>query len=186
MADGFHRLIVEMRRHLPYLRAEGCKEWGASSTNFRTKIRTSLAAALSEQGEVDNVQDLTQVPRPKNWSVSISHAGKFGGWLALRRPQTIGFDCEEPHRVRPELIARMATSHEITEAPSAAALWCAKEATYKALEGKQPAVVSDIIILQWSPLSNDQYLFKPASHKACTGYVYLGKDLVFAACTVSP
>lgn len=110
----------------------------------RAALRRSLRASL---GGGEDLLDLTRRPRVDGWFVSVSHTGEVGGWVAARRP--IGFDVERLARLRPELIARIATPHEIAAAaPDARWLWPAKEAAFKAAD-PQPKTFTEITILQW-------------------------------------
>jgi phosphopantetheinyl transferase (holo-ACP synthase) len=63
----------------------------------------------------------------------------------------VGFDIEQIVRVQPQTAQRVcATQDEFTRAPSPAALWCAKEASFKSLKGAhQPLVLSEIEIKCW-------------------------------------
>ena len=92
--------------------------------------------------------DLTRVPELARGFVSVSHTLDLGGYAIGPRP--LGFDLELVSRVSPKVVARVSPwARELTLSPSAAHLWCAKEATFKALyHFKQPKVLSELAI-EW-------------------------------------
>lgn len=182
MADGFHRLTQEIRHAHPRLKSAASRDWGARHAQFRSNIRASLAVSIGQE----SVRDLDQRPRTDGWSISVSHSPEFGGWLAVPKPTRVGFDCEDPRRVRLDAIARVSEPGELNAAPLPAALWCAKEAVFKALDDLQPKVISEIVIGSWQRLPSDQYFFTVRSHADFEGYLCVEKDLVFAAALVSP
>ena len=114
MATGFQRLSIELAKLEPSLKANGNPGMGSEIDDHRRLIRASLQEYLpGEQG----LEDLNSIPRPENWSISISHSKNFGGWLAVKRPKQVGFDCELQSRIRPEVIQRISTPEEIARCP---------------------------------------------------------------------
>lgn len=90
---------------------------------------------------------------------SISHTTELGGYVTSQLSNShIGFDIEVISRIREDVARRVClTEQEFNCAPSAAALWVAKEASFKALKGfNQPQVVSEIEIGSWQT-GNSQY-----------------------------
>lgn len=150
MADVFRRLIGD----LP----------GAFGAMDRLAIRRSIASALG-----GDVLDLAKRPQVEGWFISVSHSGDVGGWVAARTP--IGFDVERIARLRPELIARVATPAEIAAAPEPKWLWPAKEAAFKAMN-PQPATLPQIHVTSWNALG-----FETAFG---AGHVAPDDELVFA------
>lgn len=109
-------------------------QWGSLFPNHREEIRQ----ALHKDEELK--------------FHSISHCPEEGGFFQYSSP--VGFDIEITERVLEKTIQRISTSEEITAAPSLAGLWCAKEATFKALQQfSQPSVVSKINVGGWRRLS---------------------------------
>lgn len=153
MADVFRRLIGD----LP----------GEFGPMDRLAIRRSITAALG-----GDVLDLSRRPHVDGWYVSVSHSGDVGGWVASRTP--IGFDVERIARLRPELIARVATPDEIAAAPDPKWLWPAKEAAFKAMD-PQPETMPQIQITGWNGLA----FTTPAGR----GLVAVDTQLVFALAT---
>lgn len=92
---------------------------------------------------------------------SISHTQDLGGYVFLPMTESayadaIGLDIEIISRVTDPIVKRICkTEQEFKNAPSAAALWCAKEAAFKALRGAdQPQVISEIEISEWKTNSH--------------------------------
>jgi hypothetical protein len=175
MASGFQQLIAELTKIEPRLKAQGNVSFGSNQTEHRRYIRDSLQTYLpSEQG----LQDLNSIPRPENWSVSISHAKPFGAWLAVPTPKRIGFDCEERSRIRMEVIERACQKSEIESAPQMEFLWCAKESIYKALGPEQPQAITQITVNAWEPMNQQIYAFKSSKGR---GLITADADLICAA-----
>lgn len=84
---------------------------------------------------------------------SISHCAGMGIILASRYP--VGVDVEQSARITEAVVQRVSTKEEYEAAPSAASLWCAKEACFKALKAfTQPSVISNISIGAWEKLES--------------------------------
>ncbi|MCE3011268.1 MAG: 4'-phosphopantetheinyl transferase superfamily protein [Proteobacteria bacterium] len=89
------------------------------------------------------------LPAWQSGHLSLSHTQEIGGYISCRSA-FVGFDIETVSRAREELVLRISSTQEVQEAPSAAALWCAKEAVFKALlKLQQPKVLSQIKIIGW-------------------------------------
>ena len=116
-------------------------DWGSKSPDHSQKIHAHLKNQI--QGNESSC------------STSISHTEGFGGYVFLTReinePLQIGFDLELKERLAPAIAERICQDKlEFNEAPSPAALWCAKEAAFKALKGPhQPQVLPEIKISNW-------------------------------------
>ena len=111
------------------------RRWGAGAgPSHREELRAHLG-----------VSDLSRVPVLSRGYVSVSHTINLGGYATGPRP--LGFDLEVQSRVNPKVAVRVSTMEEFARAPSAAHLWCAKEAAFKALyHFRQPKLVSEIEI----------------------------------------
>ena len=116
---------------------------------------------------------------------SISHCPEFG--IAVLSPHPVGVDVEVSDRVLEKTIARMANDEELAAAPTPAALWCAKEATFKALRSfDQPSVISKITVGFWRNIDSqtETFLFhNPQQFSAPTtniGVVWKNASLTFS------
>jgi hypothetical protein len=177
MAREIHSLIERLRALTPEVRGAGELSWGARGKDHRSQIRESLRAELG-------VEDLEESPpRPADWSVSISHSRREGGWLAVPRPFRIGFDVEELSRIQPRIIERTCTPQEIAAAPNPAYLWSAKEAYYKALEHEQPEAMTQISIDRWSEIEPGIYEFRAKNLER--GILIATGESTFAACLIA-
>lgn len=128
--------------------------WGSSQMNFRQSIHNHL-----------NLQN------SKNLFSSISHCNSYGGYILSSKK--IGFDIETTERVSESVIQRISKAHEISLAPSYAALWTAKEASFKALaDANSIKTVSQIEIGHWRLLSQNntdlwQFRVEKPTHLTC-------------------
>lgn len=112
-------------------------EWGSSNHGHRELMRTEISALISDP----------------TLHTSISHCPRLGTFVAA--PLPLGVDVEIFTRVEDRIVARVSTAQEMSEAPSAAALWCAKEAGFKALRAfNQPSVISRISIGDWKKIDS--------------------------------
>jgi 4'-phosphopantetheinyl transferase EntD len=103
--------------------------WGAENPQHRELIYSQLDQKMAGQ---------------KLYS-SISHNQKIGGFAVSQYP--VGFDIEESSRVSEAVIKRISTPEELKKAPDFASLWCAKEASFKALKNfEQPTTISQVEI----------------------------------------
>lgn len=85
--------------------------------------------------------------------LSISHCEGRGILVGSVHP--VGVDVEQTARLTDKVVARVSTVGEKSQAPSAAALWCAKEACFKALKTfTQPSVISQISIGDWQKIDS--------------------------------
>lgn len=186
MADGFQRIIQELQKHEPSTLAAHSEEWGAGQASFRQNIRGSAKSNLEAAGltDLDCFSILDAPPRPKDWSVSISHAKGIGAWVAVKRPAKIGLDIEEVSRVREDIIERVSTTQEILSAPQPAFLWCAKESYFKSLEEHQPIAVTQLKILRWEKLEENLYSFHGSNALGGEGLVLLATPYIYSVCLV--
>jgi hypothetical protein len=179
MAGGFQRLIAQVHKHHPELRFQGTSLWGAAEAGYRDNIRASLREVLKPEEN-----DLSKPPKSNTWSISISHAKHFGGWVAVPLPARIGFDVEEGRRISPAVIERMSTEQERKDCPNPAFLWCAKEAYFKALAQDQPQAITQLNISDWECVEADLYSFKAMPHKPGRGWVLSHEPFLFGICLV--
>ncbi len=155
MESDFQALLFHLHSLFGTVQGEFQETWGAGQLQSRQRIRQSIFSTLDELTESDTgaILDLSHPPRPDYWCVSISHCDSGGGWLATRRPQQIGWDCEAKSRIQLAVIERVSQTKELETAPDPAYLWSAKEAFFKALEDEQPAVLSNLTIESWTRTS---------------------------------
>lgn len=127
-------------------------EWGAEYPSARALIRAEISKQVGK-----DVSDLASLPDTEEFSVSISHCNGHGGFIAVRKPASVGLDVELFARVPEKSVARMSTPDEMREAPTPAHLWAAKEAVFKALRGTdQPQAISSITIANWQPGASEK------------------------------
>ena len=126
-------------------------------------------------------------PRLRGVAISISHCRNFAGFIfELSHHTTLGLDIEQKSRVTPKLTRYISSREELSLAPSAASLWGAKEATFKAIISPgRKVVLSDIRIGDWYPLPPDSsdsaaHGFRFDFHGVCGGgHVFEWDDWVF-------
>ena len=125
--------------------------WASTSPNHRQKMRLFLKNHLHGKisaEEAAALDDLNLVPSFRHVFSSSSHSAVAGVVVISSRP--IGIDLEETQRIKIPVVQRIASQEEFRSAPSAAHLWCAKEAVFKSLlSEKQPAVLSDFSVNEW-------------------------------------
>jgi phosphopantetheinyl transferase (holo-ACP synthase) len=177
--------------------------WSQNSSNYRENIRQFILTLPGLSAEKDLIlnlekplvkassaqKSLSKIEGEKagseNLSIdqnsrlnffSISHSMQSGVIAQSLIP--VGIDLESSARVSEKIVARVSTPTELQEAPSAAHLWTAKEACYKALiHFQQPQTVSQIEITDWSKGSSDTFSFG-LKHKnnfsvsSCRGFVF--------------
>lgn len=130
-------------------------EWGSQMKDHREKIRQDLEVRFKDQSKSD-LLNLQVLPELRRGYVSISHSKGLGGYAYS--DFFVGFDIEVNARVKPETAARISRMEEVASAPDMPALWCAKEAVYKALAWtRQPTTVIDLT-LKWT-IANGEALF---------------------------
>ena len=150
--------LIELRLH---------PDWGQKRSGFREKLREDLFCTLSSVGNqpIKLLNDLrTPGSRPllPGISYSISHSPDLGGWASLVGPSKLGFDIELIDRPSRKVLDRVSSPLEVLQAPSVAALWCAKEAVFKALDGR-PQLLSNIRIQSWKKNEAHKYFFQAAT-----------------------
>ncbi|HWU44371.1 MAG TPA: 4'-phosphopantetheinyl transferase superfamily protein [Bdellovibrio sp.] len=117
--------------------------WGSQNPSHRELIRQKISE-LNSDG--------------KKYS-SISHTEGLGIFALASLP--LGVDVEVAQRVKESTVGRISSSKELNETPSAAALWCAKEAAFKALKMfRQPSVISGISIGGWQKIDSQFETFQ--------------------------
>jgi 4'-phosphopantetheinyl transferase len=107
----------------------------------------------------------------REFAVNFSHAFTSrshtrGAGIFVAHFSAVGVDIEISERVTPELAARISSAQEVSEAPSPASLWCAKEAAFKALYTfAQPPVVSKISIGDWKNIDSRTETFRLTNYQ---------------------
>jgi|GEM_PF-1534435 len=156
LAQARHKMEIEVQRFFKdsALKLELRSDWGSQNDSYRNKIRSYIYHEISMDADFMNLEI---TPNPADWAISISHCRDLGG--IFWRPRTtensssLGFDLELNLRCKAEVMGRVSTPEEMSEAPSMAALWTAKEAAFKAIPRmSQPASVSQIQIGLWKKL----------------------------------
>lgn len=141
----FESLNQELQKNLTLILSEFPKikihlianlDWGSDTPNNREHLREYRKA---HQGNF--------------LYSSISHCNNLGFLVFCNYP--IGIDIEQSARVKWNVVERISSHEEIQEIELAMLpanfLWCAKEASYKALKGfNQPSIASAINITDWS------------------------------------
>lgn len=186
MAKDFQRLINHLRAmELPVI-GEANSSWGSGAPGHRDKIRLDAQTELIRAGEteVSDLTDLAKIPRPHSWSLSITHAQNLGAWIAVKRPMRIGLDIEVAARIRPAILERVCSSHEIAAAPRPEFLWSAKEAYFKALENEQPAAITELEISGWAAQESGVFAFKGAKSAPADGIACFAPPYIYAVCLV--
>lgn len=118
-------------------------EWGSQNTGHRDLIR----------------QMMSELDKSSTYKYSISHTTGMG--VLVYSLDWVGVDVEVTDRVTNQVMQRVSTLAEIQEAPTLAALWCAKEAAFKALKGfRQPSVISDVSIGGWKKIDSQTETFQ--------------------------
>ena len=149
-------------------------EWGAKhSANYRRSIREALAHQFASR----DLMNLNVLPELPDLSISISHCALGGGFALCKKDafvEGIGFDLEEPERIRSEVIKRVCQEEELSSLisviPALEYIWAAKEAAFKSLQRvNQPATLSCIEILDHNPGKSLVPLGGPSpSHESST------------------
>lgn len=116
-------------------------EWGSKNQDHRQLLHTQIAKIKESASD---------------FHTSLAHAADLGFIGASRF--AIGVDAERSDRVLPKIVERVSSFNELPLAPSASALWCAKEACFKALRTfKQPPVISQLSIGDWQPRGSEVF-----------------------------
>lgn len=179
MTDLFSRF----KRLIPEIEGELAVKFGSGNPDHRAAIRARIESQLPSLSpeEKKRLADLKWTPRLTHWSVSISHGRTLGGWVARRRPGSIGFDVEVKERIEPRLISRIATPEEIALAPEPAFLWCAKESYFKCLEADQPVTMSSLKISNWHRGEDGAWHFSGDGHRG-EGVLIENSEVIAATC----
>ena len=153
-AEILHELRTKLS--LPRLELVLKEEWSSKNPEFRQRIRESLLKDIDTVSTVTAVQrrellDLMRIPMHPQVGISITHNQKCGGYVIDPQGHGVGLDAEIIGRVKEKVVARASSEREMQAAPSAAALWTAKEAALKCLNGSddEPEVLSQVAIGGW-------------------------------------
>lgn len=131
---------------IPKLEVELRPTWGSQSTGHREELHGDLKRKMAKGYPFSDA--------------SISHCHTLGGFVFVTFDSdhviALGFDVEEDDRVHQDVVLRICKNpSEVTEAPSYASLWTAKEAAYKALKGpQQPKVVAGVELTDWQKVDS--------------------------------
>lgn len=151
-------ILQTLRDHLgmPKLELILREEWSSEAPDYRRTIRENLLSDLQKFVFVSDSQrevmlDLMQIPQHPLAGISISHNRKCGGYALNPESGNLGMDVEVVARVKSGVVARASETEELTNAPSPAALWTAKEAALKSFNGVTgaPEIIADVHIGNW-------------------------------------
>ena len=153
MAQIFSDITALIQTEHPRFKLKIDETWNSTVHNHRSHIRSNLCDSLSAAGESDLQQwlDLKKRPMPKSQSVSISHCPIAGGFAQIPKPHLVGLDLEDLSRDFDNAVSRISSPIELKVAPSAAALWVAKESLLKAIG---LTLVSEARVNGWKTLGN--------------------------------
>ena len=128
-------------------------EWASTAFQYRQLIRNFIFENISR---TESVLQLDKKPTINGQGISISHNKNCGGFFTTSETSNIGFDIETTHRLNDKTMCRFSTNEsEMLNAPSAAYLWTAKEAAFKALPiHEQPTVIAEIEIGDWLEINH--------------------------------
>lgn len=130
--------------------------YSSESNQFRIRIREALLNDIKTKFsnvELSSEQrakllDVSIVPRVPGLAISISHSSTVGGFVVSDARGFIGFDVEVTDRVKPEIVRRVLAPREDLALGNEGHLWCAKEASVKAIANSlkliEPPVASSI------------------------------------------
>lgn len=163
--------IIRDYFQIKLLKIELRPNWGSETNGHREEIHGALKPLMTHASHL--------------YDASISHTQGMGGFAFIEYDtddvMQLGFDLEKTERVSNETVLRISTAKEFEQAQSAAHLWCAKEACFKALKGPhQPKLISQICIENWQNL-NSQFetctlaLSQSSSFKRVKGLVFQKK-----------
>jgi hypothetical protein len=156
----------------PSLEIELRESWSSKTPEHRALIRQALHARLSGSSESAgesaslsaSLLDLSLRPLHPRHSISIAHCPEAGGFAVADGSTWVGFDIESVSRIQERAVARVSSAEELSQAPSPAHLWVAKEASFKALPANlQPKVISEIVVSSWLPAPTEKN-FSPGTH----------------------
>lgn len=148
-----------IRQRLGKIQLRLSEEWGSKNEDHRLQLRQNLGWHLcdktsltfdTDKSSISTYADLARRPTHPNFSISISHCPSLGGFGMCPANYYIGLDIEESNRVTSSVAARVANQDEFHLAPPSH-LWCAKEASFKALQQAfKIKVLSDITTRDWT------------------------------------
>lgn len=153
MAQTLSAMIEQVRELAPHLKIALRSDFASRVEGHRARIRATLHQLTGDE----SVLNLETPPQLKDKFVCISHCRSIGGFVLSNGP--IGFDIEETRRVSPAVAERMSHQNDDKQSPSPAALWTAREAVYKSLGARQPAIMNDFAITNWVALNHDTFRF---------------------------
>ena len=138
--------LESLRKYLncPDLQVFAYPEWGSENTDHRKLIHAHR----------DQIILNSHTPLHS----SIAHTQGMG--VLMISSHAVGVDVENTHRVSEPIAKRVAKPGEYEAAPSAASLWTAKEACFKALRPfSQPSVLSEFSVGDWQKITSQYETF---------------------------
>ena len=139
--------LQEIRQilELPKIEVILKKRWGSENPSHREEIHGEVKKRMGQLGPF--------------FDASIAHTQSLGGFSFIQYPQEsviqIGMDLEVIARTQEATVQRVSSDNEYAAAPSPAALWVAKEASFKSLKGpQQPKTIGQLVIGDWKKHSS--------------------------------
>lgn len=129
-------------------------QFSSKNESCRLMIRKHIVDTfkyLLTPSECESVLDLKNIPTSAQCYFSISHNLNNGGYA--QSTSQIGFDLEDFNRVKPEVVQRVSTPHDIRQAPSTQYLWSAKESIFKLISQTIEKTNSDFVLSHINSIS---------------------------------
>ena len=139
---------------------EARSEWASTYKDYRSLIRSFIGSLDSFQS-IDKSSIINLDTPPPILNLSISHCPELGAVFFNPNAAHAGVDVEREDRVKDSIIKRVCTEKEIKAAPKPVALWCAKEASFKAINrfDINIKVLSQVFIQDWQYIDEGVYSF---------------------------
>ena len=169
-----------------FLEAHIHQNMGSKNNGHRQLIREDIVSNFKKQlsyEEQVQILNLDLIPSSRSVNISISHCPDLGGYVASN--EKVGFDIEDPSRLKQEIIQRVATPEEIALTHNSKMLWTMKEAALKALHNIN-LIITDIQIIQIESHSETElWTYRAHSAKALDlklnkGYFFEKNNLFFS------
>lgn len=157
-------------------------EWSSRRPAYRAILRQEIRTRFKA---TPAILDLTAIPKLPSHSLSISHCRAVGGFCVADKSAhpAIGFDVELNERVHLRHLRQVADEAELHRAPTIQALWTAKEAAYKCLQGPlQPKGVKDVRITRWRLLDAKTFGFEVEGVSDVRGVAVENENLTCSVC----
>ena len=135
------------------------RELTSQQKDHRIQLRQRLADFLSKniaENHKQDLLDLNQLPKVPGYSISLSHCPVGSGFTIYKGDQySLGFDMEQRSRIRQPVIERISGSEERRNCPDPSLLFCAKEASWKAVNRFGIQTIAEIETHSWKPVDSN-------------------------------